>query len=80
MAVNSEHRNRNQRKTATRLLSVGLPLLVIGLVFVAVASGSLNDGIGAAITAFGALPTIAGVVLLVSSRIEGRSREGKPFA
>ena len=80
MAVNSEHRNRNQRHTAIRLISIGLPLIIAGLVWVVVASGGLNDGIGAAITAFGLLPTIAGLVLFVSSRVEGRARDDKPFA
>jgi Ca2+/H+ antiporter len=80
MAANSEHRNHNQQKTAIRLLSLGIPLIIAGLVFIAIASGSLNDGIGAAITAFGILPTIAGLVLFGAARVETRSREDKPFA
>lgn len=80
MAVNSEQRNTNQRKTAIRLISIGVPLIIAGLVFIAIATGSLNDGIGAAITAFGILPTIAGLVLFGSSRVEARAREDKPFA
>jgi hypothetical protein len=73
---------RTERKMTTsgsRLTLIGLPLVVIGLVLALVLDGTAS-GIGLAIVALGTLPVLAGVVLLLSSGVEGRSRKNKPYA
>jgi multidrug efflux pump subunit AcrB len=62
-----------------RLILVGLPLVVIGVVLALVLSGTAS-GIGAAIAVLGALPVIAGIVLLLSAGTEQHSRKGRPYA
>ena len=73
---------RTERKMTTsgsRLALIGLPLVVIGLTLALLLDGTAS-GIGLAIVALGTLPVLAGVVLLLSSGVEGRSRKGKPYA
>ena len=79
MAVNSTQRNRNQRATAQRLLAIGLSVLVVGVVIMLLADG-LGFGWGVVVAVFGGLPTVAGLALLGASFVEGRERDGKPFA
>jgi hypothetical protein len=62
-----------------RIAAVGIPLVVIGVVLAIVLSGTAK-GIGAAIAVIGAIPVAVGVVLILSSGVERRSREDKPFA
>ena len=73
---------RKERKLAGsggRLVAIGLPLVVIGIVLALILEGTAS-GIGVAIAVLGALPVVAGVVLLLSSGVEGRSRKNKPYA
>jgi hypothetical protein len=73
---------RKERKLAGsggRLVAVGLPLVVIGIVLALLLDGTAS-GIGAAIAVLGVLPVVAGVVLLLSSGTERHSRKGRPYA
>ena len=75
--------NRKERKLAGsggRLIAIGLPLVVIGLVLALVVKGGAESGVGVAIAVLGAIPVVAGVVLMLSSGVEQRSRKGKPYA
>jgi len=73
---------RKERKLAGnggRLITVGLPLVVVGIVLALLLSGTAS-GIGVAIAVLGSLPVAVGVVLVFSSGVEQRSRKGKPYA
>jgi hypothetical protein len=73
---------RKERRLAGsggRLIMIGLPLVVVGIVLAIVLSGTAS-GIGAAIAVLGALPVIAGIVLLLSAGTEQHSRKGRPYA
>ena len=80
MATTSERRNRNQHQTGLRFLLIGGVLFVIGLVIALIAKGGLTDGIGAFFMIAACLPTLVGLGLHAAAFVEGRSREGKPFA
>jgi len=71
-----------QKATGTRLLALGAGLIAIGVVLLLILSGDsgTTKGIGVAFLVLGALPAIAGAVLIFSAAISGRSRKGKPFA
>ena len=76
-------REGKQKSTGTRLLVIGLAVIAIGVVILLALSGSDSGtpkGIGVAFISLGSLPTIAGLVLIGSAAISGRSRKGKPFA
>ena len=73
---------RKERKLAGsggRLVMIGLPLVVIGVVLALVLDGTAS-GIGAAIAVLGVLPVVAGIVLLLSAGTEQHSRKDRPFA
>ncbi len=73
---------RKERKLAGsggRLVAIGLPLVVIGVVLALLLDGTAS-GIGAAIAVLGILPVVAGVVLLLSSGTERHSRKNRPYA
>lgn len=73
---------RKERKMAGsggRLVAIGLPLVVIGIVLALILEGTAS-GIGVAVAVLGALPVVAGVVLLLSSGTERHSRKGRPYA
>jgi hypothetical protein len=73
---------RNERKLAGsggRLVMIGLPLVVIGIVLAVLLSGTAS-GIGAAVAVLGSLPVVAGIVLLLSAGTEQHSRKDRPFA
>jgi hypothetical protein len=73
---------RKERKLAgsgSRLVMIGVPLVVIGIVLAVLLSGTAS-GIGAAIAVLGALPVVAGIVLLLSAGTEQHSRKDRPFA
>ena len=73
---------RKERKLAGsggRLVMIGLPLVVIGIVLAVLLSGTAS-GIGAAIAVLGTLPVVAGIVLLLSAGTEQHSRKDRPFA
>jgi hypothetical protein len=73
---------RKERKLAGsggRLVVIGLPLVVAGVVLAVLLSGTAS-GIGAAIAVLGSLPLVAGIVLLLSAGTEQHSRKDRPFA
>jgi uncharacterized membrane protein HdeD (DUF308 family) len=76
-AVPPPERDRKLSATGTWLLIVGL--VIVALAVVLLLAGT-SAGIAAAIGFLGALPLIAGLVLIVSSVVSRRSRAGKPFA
>jgi len=73
---------RKERRLAGsggRLIMIGAPLVVIGIVLALILSGT-SSGIGVAVAVLGALPVIAGIVLLLSAGTEQHSRKGRPYA
>ena len=74
--------SRTERKLAGsggRLVAIGAPLVVIGLVLALVLDGTAV-GIGAAIGLLGAIPVVVGIVLLLSAGTEQHARKDRPFA
>jgi multidrug efflux pump subunit AcrB len=73
---------RQERKLADsggRLVAIGAPLVVIGVVLALLLDGT-PLGIGVAIAVLGAIPVVVGVALLLSAGVEQRARKHKPFA
>ena len=73
---------REERKLAGsggRLVMIGLPLVVVEVALALILSGTAS-GIGAAIAVLGALPVVAGIVLLLSAGTERHSRKDRPYA
>jgi hypothetical protein len=73
---------RQERKltgSGARLITIGAPFVVIGLVLALVLNGTAI-GIGAAIAVLGAIPVVVGVVLLASAGTEKHARKDRPFA
>ena len=66
---------RKERKLA----GSGGRLVAIGIVLALILDGTAS-GIGAAIAVLGALPVVAGVVLLLSAGAEQHSRKDRPYA
>ena len=73
-------REKRQQRTGLRLLAIGALLIVIGLALVPLLGDGNQNGIGATIAFFGALPAVAGVGLLLAAWTSRRSRKGKSFA
>jgi multidrug efflux pump subunit AcrB len=72
---------RQERKLASsgsRLMMIGAPFVVIGIVLALLLDGTAL-GIGVAIAVLGAIPVVAGLALLLSAGTERRVRKGKPF-
>ena len=77
----ARHGHPKERKLAGsggRLVAIGLPLVVIGIVLALLLDGTAS-GIGAAIAVLGVLPVVAGIVLLLSSGPSG-TRARPPYA
>ena len=73
---------RKERKLAGsggRLVMIGLPLVVAGIVLAVLLSGTARR-IGAPVAVLGSLPLVAGIVLLLSAGTEQHSRKDRPFA
>jgi hypothetical protein len=73
---------RQERKLAgsgARLVAIGAPLVVIGIVLALLLSGTAL-GIGVAIAVLGAIPVVVGVVLMSSAGVERHARKDRPFA
>jgi multidrug efflux pump subunit AcrB len=72
---------RHERKLAGsggRLVMIGAPFVVIGLVLALLLNGN-TLGIGVAIAVLGSIPVVAGLALLLSAGTERRVRRDKPF-
>ena len=78
-AVMATRKERKLAGSGGRLVAIGLPLVVIGIVLALILEGTAS-GIGVAVAVLGALPVVAGVVLLLSSGTERHSRKGRPYA
>jgi uncharacterized membrane protein HdeD (DUF308 family) len=65
-----------QRATATRLMMVGGAVIVVGLLIWVL----LDTSMGIPVMVLGALPVVAGIVLIGTSTVSKREREGKPWA
>jgi hypothetical protein len=72
-------KERKLTRSGGPMVTVGAVLVVIGVVIALLLDGTAI-GIGVAIAVLGAIPLVAGVVLLLSAGVERRSREDKPFA
>jgi hypothetical protein len=73
--------DRTERKLAgsgVRFVTIGVPLLIIGIVIALLLDGTAR-GIGAAIAVFGAIPIVVGVTLMLSAALNNRSRHGTPY-
>ena len=73
---------RQERKltgSGGRLVAVGAPLVVIGVVLALLLDGTAL-GIGVAIAVLGAIPLIAGIALMASAGVEHHARKNRPFA
>jgi multidrug efflux pump subunit AcrB len=73
---------RHERKLAssgTRLIAIGAPFVVIGVVLALLLNGN-TLGIGVAIAVLGAIPVVVGVVLLATAGTERHARKDRPFA
>jgi hypothetical protein len=73
---------RQERKLAGsggRLMAIGAPLLVIGVVLALLLDHN-SVGIGVAIAVLGAIPLVAGLALTLSAGVQRRDRQNKPWA
>jgi hypothetical protein len=61
-----------------RLMAIGAPLVVIGVVLALLLDHNAV-GIGVAIAVLGALPFVAGLALTLSAGIQRRDRQDKPW-
>jgi hypothetical protein len=73
------HQERKLAGSGGRFIAIGAPLVVIGIVLALLLDGTAR-GIGAAIAALGALPVIAGAVLLMTAGTQQAARKDKPYA
>ena len=74
--------NRTERKLAGsggRFVAIGAPLVVIGVVLALLLDHN-SVGIGVAIAVLGAIPTVVGIVLMLSAGVNQHSRKDRPFA
>jgi multidrug efflux pump subunit AcrB len=74
--------SRQERKltgSGTRLIAIGAPFVVIGLVLALLLNGN-TLGIGAAIAVLGAIPVVVGIVLLLTAGTNRHARKDRPFA
>jgi hypothetical protein len=62
-----------------RLVAIGAPLVVIGIVLALLLDHN-SVGIGVAIAVLGALPMILGITLMLSAGVQRRDRRRKPWA
>lgn len=72
---------RQERKlvgSGGRLMAIGAPLVVIGVVLALLLDHNWV-GIGVAIAVLGALPLVAGLALTLSAGVQHRARQHKPW-
>jgi uncharacterized membrane protein HdeD (DUF308 family) len=65
-----------QRSTGATLVMVGGAVIVVGLLVLVL----LDTAAGIPVMVLGALPVVAGLVLIGTSAVSKRAREGKPWA
>jgi hypothetical protein len=74
--------NRTERKltgSGGRFVMIGAPLVVIGIVMALLLDHNWV-GIGVALAVLGAIPTVVGVVLMLSAGVNQHARKDRPFA
>jgi len=71
---------KKQRISGSKLLLLGVVLFVIGLVIVLLVDDGTPWGIGVAFMSLASVPAVAGLVLMGTSLVARRSRQGKPWA
>jgi len=72
---------RQEHKLASsggRLMAIGAPLVVIGVVLALLLDHN-SVGIGVAIALLGAIPLVAGLALALSAGVQRRDRQDKPW-
>lgn len=79
MASPPRDRETGLVSNGTRLLVVGLVMIVVGLA-ITIPLESTPAGIGLAIASLGSVPFFGGLAMLLSGLVARRSRAGKPFA
>ena len=79
MAHTPAQQERKLAGSGGRFVAIGVPLLIVGVVLALVLDHN-SVGIGVAIAVLGAIPTILGIVLMLSAGIQHRDRQGKPWA
>lgn len=79
MAHTPAQQERKLAGSGGRFVAVGVPLLIVGVVLALLLDHN-SVGIGVAIAVLGAIPTILGIVLLLSAGVQHRDRQGKPWA
>jgi len=74
--------SRTERKlsgSGVRLVMIGAPLVVIGIVLALVLDHNAV-GIGVALAVLGAIPVVVGIVTLLTAGVERHARKDRPFA
>jgi hypothetical protein len=73
---------RQERRIAGsggRLIAIGTPLLIVGVILALLLDGTAL-GIGVALAVLGAIPVVVGIVLMASAGVERHARKDRPFA
>jgi hypothetical protein len=78
MADSSTRQERKLAGSGGRLVAIGAPLVVVGIVLALLLDHNWV-GIGVAIAVLGALPLVAGVALTLSAGVQRRDRQDKPW-
>jgi len=79
MAHTPAQQERKLVGSGGRFVAIGVPLLIVGVVLALVLDHN-SVGIGVAIAVLGAIPTVLGIVLMLSAGVQHRDRQGKPWA
>jgi hypothetical protein len=78
MASPPARQERKLTASGGRLMAIGAPLVVIGVVLALLLDHN-SVGIGVAIAVLGAIPVVAGLVLTLTAGVQRRDRKGKPW-
>jgi len=79
MAHSPAQQERKFVGSGSRLVMIGAPLVVVGIVLALLLDHN-SVGIGVAIAVLGAIPTVLGIALMLSAGVQRRDRQGKPWA
>jgi hypothetical protein len=75
MATPPPERDRAMAGNGGRFAAIGIAIVIVGIIVWIV----WKPGIGAAITALGLIPLIAGIGLIASAALSSGARSGKPY-
>jgi hypothetical protein len=79
MADSAARQERKLAGSGGRLMTIGAPLVIIGVVLALLLDHNAV-GIGVAIAVLGAIPLVAGAALALSAGVQRRDRQDKPWA